>query len=518
MSALFYLITRKLKNRLLEIFKKPSQLIVMLIFVLMIALTAFSGNYENHYGSYRDINEFYSAVMLLYTFAFYLVSKNGFSNGAAMFSMADVNLIFVSPFKNTKVLFYGLLSQLGRSLTLGLFILYQTALVNSNYGVTFKDLIWVLLGYGITVFLSQMLSMLIYSITSSSDKKVKAAKAVYYGIFGAFVLYLLYSANSLGGINIANLVSASKGSVMRAFPVSGITALLVEGIMEENLKYIGLSLIYCVAFPVVFYFIVYFFGRDFYEDVLKSAEVSFSAITARKEGKAQEMAPRNVKVGKTGFKGGFGASALSFKHKIENRRSSTFLLKGTSIMFIVLSAVYSFIFKDPIMIFALNAYMLTIGVGTGRWAKELNLPYVYLIPEKNYKKLFHILKEQVPTLITESILCFIPVYLIIGLSPFETAAMVLGRISFGFLFIGVNLLLQRLFGTSEKKVLVVFVYFIMNVVFALPGIIAAVVLGTYLPFNLEFAFFALAVVNLIVAAVALFLSRNILEYADYNNK
>lgn len=517
MSALSYLIGKKIKNRMLEIFHKPSLLIVGIIFILMIAFTVFASD-ASDYGVYRDINELYSAVMLLYTVAFVLVSKNGFSNGAAMFSMADVNLIFVSPFKSTKVLFYGLLSQLGRSLTLGLFILYQSSLVRSTYGVGFSGLIFILIGYGITVFLSQMLAMLIYSLTSSDDKKCRTAKIIYYCIIGAFIAFMLYRCYNLGGISIANLVSVSQSTVIRFFPVSGMVTLGTEGMIEGNVRYIVYAVIYCAAYCLLFYVAVCFSNKDFYEDVLKSAEVSYSAITARKEGKAQENAPRNVKVGKTGLDKGFGASVLYEKHKAENRRSRTFALNATSLVFIVLSAVYCFIISEPIAIFAINVYMLTIGVGTGRWAKELNLPYVYLIPEKSSKKLFHILREQLPNLLLESTLCFVPVYFILKLSVLETVAMILARVSFGFLFIGINLILQRIFGSSEKKVLIILVYFAFIVLFSVPSIAAAVIVGTYLPFNMEFAYSAMAIINLAVSAVIIFCCRNILEYADYNNK
>ena len=518
MNTLSFLIIKKFKNRLIEIIKKPSQLIMMLVFVLLIGFTVFSGETGHSQAPHRDINEFYSAVMLLYTFAFILVSKNGFSNGASMFSMADVNLIFVSPFKNTSVLFYGLISQLGRSLTLGLFILYQSALVRSTYGVTFGGLVVVLVGYGLTVFLSQMLAMLIYSLTSSDDKKCNIAKTVYYSVIGVFAAYLVLSALKMGSFNLQNLVAASKSVVIRFFPVSGATALAVEGVLSQNTAYIICALIYVAIFCALFYAVVYFLGNDYYEDVLKSAEVSFSAITSRKEGKVQENVPRNIKTGKTGFDKGFGASVLFEKHKKENRRSRTFSLNGLSLVFIGLSVVYSFIMPDPVAIFALNAYMLTMGVASGRWAKELTLPYVYLIPEKSSKKLFYILKEQIPHLIIESILCFIPVYFILHLTIFETVGMIVARVSFGFIFTGINLLLQRLFGHSDKKLLVLMVYFLFIVLFTLPSIASAVFINGFLPFNPEFSYIAMAIVNTVISAVLIFCCRNILQFADYNNK
>ena len=517
MRALSFLITRKFKNRFLEIIKKPSTLIPLLIFVLLIGFTIFSSGAEHH-GGHRDIKELYSVAMLLYTVVFILVSKNGFSNGASIFSMADVNLIFVSPFKNTKVLFYGLLSQLGKSLTLGFFILYQSALVSDTYGVGYEALIYIFIGYGVTVFLSQMLAMLIYSLTSSDDRKCFTAKVIFYSLTGAFALLLLYKAYALGGINIENLVAVSNTALIRSFPVSGIMSAAVEGMLTGNIQLILIAALYCIVFVAGFYAVVYFTAKDFYEDVLKSAEVTFTAITARKEGKAQENAPRNVKVGKTGFTKGFGATAFYEKHRIENRRSRSFVLSGTSIVFVVLSAVYSFVLGEPLAIFALNVYMLTIGVGTGRWAKELLLPYIYLVPEKSSKKLLNILREQIPGIAVESILCFVPVYFILQISIIEALAMIAARITFGFLFIGVNLVLQRFFGSNDKKILVVTVYFLLILAFSLPSIVAGAVLGTFLPFNMELCYFAMAVINLPVSALIIFLCRNILEYADYNNK
>lgn len=517
MSALSYFVTRKFRNRFLEIIRKPSQLILLILFVLMIGFSVFASE-VSHYGEYRDINELYSAVTLLYTVVFILVSKNGFSNGASIFSMADVNLIFVSPFKNTKVLFYGLLSQLGRSLTLGLFILYQSSLVRSNYGVGYEALVYIFIGYGVTVFLSQMLAMLIYSLTSSDDKKCTLAKVIFYSVIGMFAAFLLLGCVKLGGINLENLVAVSGTALIKAFPVSGMVSLAVEGMISGQIKLVLYGLIYCVIFCGAFYLIVYFTAKDFYEDVLKSAEVSFTAITARKEGKAQENTPRNIKTGKTGFGKGFGASVFYEKHKKENRRSRTLLLNGTSIVFVVLTAVYCYVMPEPVGIFALNVYMLTIGVGTGRWAKELLLPYVYLIPEKSSKKLFHILREQIPNLILESVLCFVPVYFILKLPVLQTAAMILARISFGFLFIGVNLILQRFMGSNDKKFLVITVYFLLIALFSAPSIAAGVLVGMYLPFNLEFAYMTVGVVNIPVALLIIFCCRNILEYADYNNK
>ena len=194
------------------------------------------------------------------------------------------------------------------------------------------------------------------------------------------------------------------------------------------------------------------------------------------------------------------------------------MISGTSLVFFGLTVVYCFIMKEPLGIFGLNVYMLTIGVGTGRWAKELTLPYVYLIPEKSWKKLFHILREQIPSLVVESVVCFLPVCFILKLNIAEVFAMILARISFGFLFIGINLILQRFAGSKNKKFIVITVYFLLIALFSAPSVAAAFIMNMYMPFYMAFTYLAMAVVNVPLSLIILLCCRNILEYADYNNK
>ena len=115
MSSLVFLLSRKLKNRLREMLRRPSELIVLVVFVGLIGVTIFTGNRSLPSAGMRSVEEFYAIVLALYVFEFVLIAKNGFLNGASMFSMADVNLLFTSPKKPQTLLTFGLFSQLGRA-------------------------------------------------------------------------------------------------------------------------------------------------------------------------------------------------------------------------------------------------------------------------------------------------------------------------------------------------------------------------------------------------------------------
>ncbi|MBO7319943.1 MAG: hypothetical protein J6V06_08010, partial [Clostridia bacterium] len=378
--------------------------------------------------------------------------------------------------------------------------------------VGFETLVYILIGYGVTVFLSQMTAMVIYSMTCSDDKKRKALKSAYTAVIFAFGAYALYTAYINGGITLPNLVQATQTLTAKFFPVSGVIAYAVSGAIDGSVKEIIIGLIYCIVFWALYRVAVSLINSDYYEDVLKSTENSFSAIAARKEGKASENAPRNVKTGKIGINKGVGASVIAEKHKIENRRSRKLILSTVSLVQIIITTVTCFIFSDePVAVFALSVYMMTMSIASGRWAKELSYPYIYLIPESSYKKLLYMVKSDIPSVVLESILCCIPIYFICYATVADTLAMILARISFAFLIIAVNLLLQKVFGEYDKKKLIVVFYLLFIMLFSIPGIFAATAVFVVMPFYLSAAFIAMSAVNTAVALILAFCCRRILE-------
>lgn len=518
MGALMYLTLLKAKNKIREILKSPSQLIMLGIFAFFI-LFSFFGPQSQGSDQLRSIQELYASVFMLYSYTFVFTAKTGFYNGASMFSMADVNLLFTAPFKSSSVLFFGLMQQLTRSILLGGFLLYQSQTLKRLYGVGADVMIFIFLGYAITLFLSQMVAMLIYTFTSSDDKKSNALKAVFNCVVGAFVVSALIFSYKADGLSLVSLYSAVNEKLFFFFPVSGIVKAGVVYAAEKQYLYSVVCLLITVLLVGMFYLCISKKKADYYEDVLSGAETSFSAITARKEGKVSEDAPKNIRLGKTGFTKGFGANAVYYKHKIENRRGKVFMLGTSSIVFILVSAVYCFFVKDmPVVAFTVNCYLLIFSIAYNRWSKELNYPYIYLIPESAIKKLFYMLLADFPSLAVESLLSILPICFFSKLSAAETAAMVVARISVGILITGVNLLFQRFTGSSKKTVFSVLIYFAMISVFILPSAMLAILLGTALPFNREYAYLVFAAGNFIIGLVVMFASRTVLEYAEYNNK
>ena len=84
-----------------------------------------------------------------------------------------------------------------------------------------------------------------------------------------------------------------------------------------------------------------------------------------------------------------------------------------------------------------------------------------------------------------------------------------------------NILVERVFGTVSSKVLVFFFYFTALIILALPGIIVAVVLtslGITVISATATMLLAMAFCNVPIALLVLYLCRNILQYAELNNR
>lgn len=516
MSALSYLFFKRLKNQSLQLIRQPSKLIFALLVVLSLSTSLFSyagGGYHH-----RSIEEFYALVALLYAGIFLSVAKSGFDNGGSFFSMADVNLIFVSPLKASSALLYAMIQQLGKSLYLGFFLLFQYSIAREYYGIDYSALIAVAVGYGITALFSRMAAILIYIAVGSSDKRTSVGKVIFYGTALILTVVSLIKNGILYAPDWQSTVAAVRDGIMYLFPVSGFVTLAVEGFISSSIPKLITGLAVGVIFSAVYFILLSAVKGDYYEDVLTAAEVSHSAITAAREGKASELTPKNIRIGKTGFTKGTGSSAISEKHRIENRRSRILFFSKTAIAVTLMLTLYSFIVPSKIGIFITSVYTLMITVSSGRWAREFINPYIYMIPEKPFRKLLSLLREQIPTVTNECAVCFIPMHFILGLRVEETVSMAIARVFFAPVFIGGNLILQRFFGKSEKGFITMSVYMLTVTALCIPAAVTGFLVSFIAPFNSELCLLATVPVNITVFAFTLLLTKNVLVYSEYNNR
>ena len=106
MGGLSYLFFTRIKNQIIETFKSPTKIIFVIIMAGLLIVSLVSGQSamsEMDTNEFRPVSELYALIFVLYAVMFLVTSYRGFSSGASMFSMSDVNLVFCSPFKPRKV-------------------------------------------------------------------------------------------------------------------------------------------------------------------------------------------------------------------------------------------------------------------------------------------------------------------------------------------------------------------------------------------------------------------------------
>ena len=372
--------------------------------------------------------------------------------------------------------------------------------------------------YGVSVFLAQVVAMAAYSLTSMSPRRRALAEGLIYGVLGAFLVAVLArAALAPGGMSLSSLVDAADSPLFRLMPVAGWTAAMLRGAMTGDFIMLAAYAALTAAFLIAVVVLIARYDHDYYEDVLRTAEVSHSAITAQKEGRVAESAPANVKVGKVGLGRGWGAAAVYYKHRVEERRARRFVLSPLALVFAAVVIVFAFFMREngALPVFLMAVYMQMFSEALSRFGRELTKPYIYLIPESSFSKLLSALRQSVMNGFWESLVVFVPAGLILGLDLWTIAALVLARWSFTLVYNADTVAEMRLFGGVSSKFLTMFFYVLLMLLIALPGAAAAIALGA-MGYPEALCYAALAVLNVPMALLALFLCRNMLQCAELN--
>ncbi len=516
-GALAYLYLTRLKNSIKELFKKPARLIYVLFLVALVVFSLTVGDTRTGEAGFRDPAELTAMATALYILMFLMTVQNGFSRGGSIFTMSDVNLIFPAPLSQSRVLFYGLFRHINTSLLLGLVILFQYGWLSRTYGVSSIVLFSLFMGYVATVFLGQITAMTIYIFTSGDEVLRNRLKVLLYLLTALLVLYIgLYVWQHAGEGVLPAVATVVNSLMVRCFPVGGWLGWAFAASVSEASLVPGL--LASLAWLALLVGLINFSNRDWYEDVLKTAELTQSVAAAQREGNL-EAVPDKVRIGRTGIEQGWGASAFYYKHKIENRRGGVLLLSRSSLIFVMIIIIMALFMREGgiAAVFSLATYMQVFTTGLGRINKELTKPFIYLVPEPPFTKLVQNLREMLPGALVEAVVIFVPVGLILGLSWPEICACILARVSFALLFAAGNIVVER-FWSGASKVLTIFLYVIVMMALAAPGVVLALVVSSNLLLISEnfTVFLVMAIVNIPVSLLVLFLCRNMLQYAELN--
>lgn len=507
MKSLIFLTGCRLKNKLKELVRRPGKLILTLIFAFVMVMNISLGNVS--YSASRPIEEFFAIIFVFYLLCFLLEAKKGFEHGGTMFSLTDVNFLFVSPLKPVSVLFHAMVGRMGTSMWMGIAFIYQFSLLRSNYDISVIDMIIAVIGYGAVAFLSQNAGMLIYFFTCGRKDSLKKVKIVFYALFEVLLAVFLagfdFSSPSL--INAAKSLTALP---MKLFPVAGWVFAGVEGALTGQTLYSLICILACLAFTVLTFAIIATREHGYYEDVLLTAE-----RRADTKGESSMKSDDEISEKKhSGIRKGKGASAIFYRHRLENQRSKTSLFSPSSLFYLAMIVVYALALKsDLLQLFSLSCTVSVLTVLSGKWLKELTMPQVYLIPESAVKKLFYMLAEMMPKIIAESALQCIVIGALCKLGAMTVITLIFARTAFCFVLTGSAMITAMFFREREKNNVFAAVCVLLGVIFSLPSALVFVFLTNF-GMGMIISFAVMSAVNVLTGFVLLFFARNLLSFAD----
>jgi hypothetical protein len=216
-----------------------------------------------------------------------------------------------------------------------------------------------------------------------------------------------------------------------------------------------------------------------------------------------------------------------FKHLRESFRARKLGLWGLPTLFYILGAgVIAFISRggyyptnyDSVVISILST-MYFIGFftsGMGRGTLELYSHYIYMIPERPFKKFLWANSELIVKFTVEGILIFAVAALVLWGAPLNFALAAIVYITLTFYSLGTSLAFLRITGIASRSVLLSLLMLILYVVPLVPGVALAVFVGILVggSFGISLALIIIAAWQVTVGLACFAVSQSMLHDCD----
>lgn len=465
MKALVYLLLTRVKNQILSLKRKPAMLILYLLVLLIIVgslvIIIITGEASTRevYADERILMLFIGglALLLLYSFIY-----SGLSTGSSLFTMPDVGLLFVAPISSKKILFYGLISTLGKSMLGGIFIFYQIGNLKSNFGYGMKEVTALFLIFALMLLFGQLLAIGIYIFTNGNELRKKIVKTITYLAFASILLSVLFVAKNyeVGILEAVLRVVSSSG--FGYIPIAGWGTMMFMGVVNDFVIEVLLSTVLFVALGGFMIFVLTSGKADYYEDVLVSTENTYQTLQAAKEGRRVGKAPgKKVKVKEQehGIGKGTGASVIMYKHILEMKRKSKLVfVDNFTVLMMAGVGVAGYYFNQNNAPFELDYMILGILIYIqyfvsvmGKLKTELTKPYIYLIPASSISKVFAASATSLIKPCVDGILIILVYMILRGMNPLMAIFFAAAYAASGAVFTALTILYQRILGDQPNK-------------------------------------------------------------------
>lgn len=432
MEGLIYLYKTTIKNRIIKALKRP----LTYGFLILIAWYAFSvvfGLGQLIKLFQMDKPEGFAAMLTL--IMFYLIPGNMISYAkrkGLLFRPSEVQFVFTAPVKPKQVLLFAQV----KGIVLGIFLGICMILL----GVIYCNIpVYLMIAYFLfTVIIENILEasimIILYGNESIPEKLIKKLPIVMYGIMIIFALSGFIFA-LFHGISLESFHEYLSIQWIQCVPVIGWNIAIIRLILlGPTLLNVICTILYCLTtIGLTIYAYRMKCTGEFYEDAMKFADDYQEARNKGKRGEVARVGKKKKYVSATvEYKGNY-AKAIFYRQLLEYRKNKFFIFGGnTLISFAVGVGLVVFAYFNPgvekkieYVLLGLSAYITIIFSGyITKWAKELENPYTFLIPDSPFRKVWYATSIEHFRAFIDGCLVVLPASVYFRLNPFHVVLII----------------------------------------------------------------------------------------------
>lgn len=474
MNSLLYVLKTGYKNKLKKAIRRPGFYIYIVLIGLYIVMMY---NVFHQLVVEGGFNSPKILVMVLTGITLYFTPMNyvAFAKRRGMtFLPCHVHFMFSSPVSPKLMLLFGQLQ--GQILSFGLQIIIVLAGIFWFQIPVLTMLLYFLAVSFFSVVAEGSLVVCLYGNEFFKEKTIKILSKAIWLVLGALVvvtaLYLINNGFSLNSV-LAFLLSDWICYIPLIGWQIGLMRLIILGPSMATL--IG-GICYLVwGVFLVFTAIRMKCNGDYYEDAMKFADDYQRILETRKSGNSYNVL-NNTKVNKNvsvAYKGS-GAKAIFYRQLLEYKKSRFFIFGGqTLIALIVAVGLPILVYLGQVeitgigryyAIFGIMAYMyLVTGSIPTKWEKELENPYVYLIPAGSFSKMWYATLMEHIKMVIDALIMAIPYCVVLKLPLYYIVIIILGGTAMKAVKLYAdticNVIIGKSLGANARQLLRMFISF-----------------------------------------------------------
>lgn len=507
MKTLFYVTYRGFVNRLHKALKRPVTYLFIAVAVAYTALLV-TGLYNivknTHFDSAAGLVIVITALVFFALPTSYLMYAR---RKGIIFKPSHAHFIFNAPISPKRVLLYGASKNILMDAVFGILILAAGILFFSIpvWKMLLVFLIWVFM----TSFQEAGIVILLYGNEKVSAEKMGKASKFIIGILAVAAVFLFWYVRTYG-FSFASVSALIDYPGLQMLPLIGwnvaVFRLILLGPTTVN---VICSILYLLSTAgILFAAWKLPCQGGYYEEAAKFADDYQAMRNRNKKGETGNGREKYRRI--KGGISGTGAKAIFYRQFLEYKKARFFIFGSMNVVCFFIAFVMAWTYDGAskyagMFLLGILAYVIFCTSGyVGKWEKELQNPYLYLIPEKPLKKLWYATQmEHIKSFIDGSIMCIgigaawhLPVWQIvisILLYVLFQAIKMYMRI-FALYILGDN------FGLQVRKL------FQMLIQSSLMGVGIAVAVVVGMVINLNLVFPILLIYSMIITVAVMFLA------------